>query len=82
MDLLGRISVNPEVCHGKACIAGTRIPVSAILDNLAAGVTTDEILEQYPSLTAQDVFAALQYAALLAKERHVALNQGDRNVQV
>lgn len=82
MDLLSRISVNPEVCHGKACITGTRIPVSVVLDNLAAGLTTEEILQQYPALTAQDVLAALQYAALLAKERHVSLDQGDVNVQV
>lgn len=79
MDLLGRISVHPEVCHGKACITGTRIPVAVILDNLAAGVSKEEILQQYPSLTAQDVFAALHYAALLAKERHVSLNPGDVN---
>jgi uncharacterized protein (DUF433 family) len=82
VDLLGRISVNSEVCHGKACIAGTRIPVSVILDNLAAGLSTEEILQHYPSLAAQDVLAALHYAALLAKERHVVLNTGDLNAQV
>ena len=82
MDLLNRISVNPEVCHGKACIAGTRIPVSVILDNLAAGLTSEEILGQYPSLSDRDVFAALQYAALLAKERHVAIVLGNADDQV
>lgn len=82
MDLLGRISVHPEVCHGRACISGTRIPVAVILDNLAAGVSTEEILQQYPSLTAQDILAALQYAALLARERHVSLHSGDANAQV
>jgi uncharacterized protein (DUF433 family) len=46
--LLDRISVDPEVCHGKPCIKGTRILVSVILDNLAAGLTPQEIVEEYP----------------------------------
>ncbi len=61
-DLLKRISVNPDVCHGKACIAGTRIMVSVILDNLAEGKTTiEEILENYPTLTKEDIQAAILY---------------------
>ncbi|MGH7598986.1 MAG: DUF433 domain-containing protein [bacterium] len=58
-----RISINPNVCHGKACIRGTRIMVSIILDNLAAGVSEEEILRSYPSLTPEDIDAALGYAA-------------------
>ena len=58
-----RISVNPAVCHGKACIRGTRIMVSVILDNIAAGVDRADILASYPSLKAQDVDAALACAA-------------------
>ncbi|MCA9942769.1 MAG: DUF433 domain-containing protein, partial [Anaerolineales bacterium] len=47
------ITVDPNVCHGKACIKGTRIMVSVILDNLAAGVPVDEILQSYPSLSTE-----------------------------
>ena len=68
-----RITVDPAVCHGKACIRGTRIMVSVVLDNLAAGVTADEILRSYPSLTAEDLKAAMSYAAELARERVVPL---------
>jgi len=61
-----RISINPSVCHGKACIRGTRIMVSIILDNLAAGVSQGEILRSYSSLTPEDIDAALGYAAARA----------------
>lgn len=71
MSLLDRIAVDPHVCHGQAHIAGTRIPVSVILDSLAAGVSTEEILRSYPSLTEEDIRAAIAYAALLAKEENV-----------
>jgi uncharacterized protein (DUF433 family) len=63
-----RISVNPQVCHGKACIRGTRVMISVILDNLAAGVARAELLESYPSLKELDIQAALAYAAELARE--------------
>jgi len=63
-----RISVDPAICHGRACIRGTRIMVSVVLDNLAAGVSTDELLRSYPTLTADAVQAALDYAAELARE--------------
>ena len=76
MNLLERISVNPEVCHGKACIKGTRTPVSVILDNLAAGVSEKEILKSYPSLCREDIQAAVAYAAELAKERYVPVKPG------
>ena len=68
-DWRQRVVVDPEICHGKACIKGTRIFVSIILDNLAAGVPEEEILQQYPSLTREDIQAALGYAAALARER-------------
>jgi uncharacterized protein (DUF433 family) len=71
MDWRARISTDPNVCHGKACIAGTRIMVSVVLDNLAAGADVAEILRLYPSLRAEDVAAAIAYAAELARERHV-----------
>jgi uncharacterized protein (DUF433 family) len=72
MNLLERISADPQVCHGKACIKGTRIMVSVILDNLAAGISPEEILKSYPSLSSEDIQAAIAYAAELAKERVVS----------
>ena len=73
MDWRERIEVDPEVCHGMACIKGTRIMVSAVLDNLAAGLSVDEILASYPSLCGEDVQAAMAYAAELARETIVAM---------
>ena len=67
------ITVDPSVCHGKACIKGTRIMISVILDNLAVGLSTDEITQTYPSLTKEAVQAAIAYAAELAKERVVGM---------
>ncbi|MCP4149363.1 MAG: DUF433 domain-containing protein [bacterium] len=68
------IKVDPTVCHGKACIKGTRIMVSVVLDNLAAGLSTDEIINSYPSLRPEAVQAAIAYAADLARERIVVLS--------
>jgi len=73
MDLLDRISIDPNICHGKACIKGTRVMVSVVLDNLAAGFTFDEIIRNYPTLTKEDVLPAVAYAAELAKERYVPI---------
>lgn len=73
MDWRERIISEPQICHGKACIRGTRIMVSVILDNLAAGLSHKEILKSYPSLTGQDVEAAIGYAAELARESVIAL---------
>lgn len=70
-QLLNRISVNPEICFGKPCIKGTRIWVSLILDFLADAMTFDEILEDYPSLTIDDIRAAIAYGAEMARERFV-----------
>jgi uncharacterized protein (DUF433 family) len=67
------IVVDPGICHGKACVKGTRIPVSVILDNLAAGLSLDEILRSYPSLSLEAVQAAILYAAELARERVVVI---------
>jgi uncharacterized protein (DUF433 family) len=63
-----RISADPGICGGHACIHGTRVPVYIILDFLAAGNTVDEILAEYPQLTREDVLAAVEYAAMLARE--------------
>jgi uncharacterized protein (DUF433 family) len=71
MDWRTRISADPAICHGKACIKGTRIMASVVLDNLAAGQTPDEVLQLYPTLRREDVTAAIAYAAELARERVV-----------
>jgi uncharacterized protein (DUF433 family) len=68
-----RIKIDPAIAHGKACIAGTRMPVSVVLDNLAAGLSADEIIKSYPSLHVLDIQAAIAYAADIARERQVVL---------
>ena len=70
-DWKERISIDPNVCHGKPCIKGTRIWVSLIVDNLAAGSSEKEILEAYPSLNREDIRAALAFAAEMTRERYV-----------
>ncbi|MCK4760969.1 MAG: DUF433 domain-containing protein [Candidatus Aminicenantes bacterium] len=67
------IFVDSAVCHGKACIKGTRIMVSVVLDNLAAGLTPGEIIHSYPSLSIEGVQAAIAYAAEPARERVVLM---------
>jgi uncharacterized protein (DUF433 family) len=67
-----RIASDPSICHDKVCIKGTRIMVSVILDNLAAGVSNAEILKSYPSLSELDLKAAISYAAELARERIIS----------
>ena len=71
--LLERISVDPEVCFGKPCIRGTRIWVSLILDFLANGMTSKEILEEYPQLVLEDILAAIAYGAEMSRERYVEI---------
>ena len=74
MNWRDRISVNPEICHGRVCIKGTRVMVSVILDNLAAGETVEGILKSYPTLQREDIEAALAYAAELARDRVISLS--------
>jgi uncharacterized protein (DUF433 family) len=75
MDWRTRMTTDPAVCHGKACIKGTRIMASVVLDNLAAGQSADEILRLYLTLRRGDVTAVMAYAAELARER-VVLTSG------
>lgn len=70
---LERISVDPRVCHGKACIRGTRVPVHLILEMLAAGEEVRGVLEAYPFLSREDVEAALEYGAALTREEVAAV---------
>jgi uncharacterized protein (DUF433 family) len=73
MDWQNYITVDPNVCHGQACVKGTRIMASVVLDNLAAGLTPDEIIKSYPSLTREAIRATMIYAAELARERVLLL---------
>jgi len=66
--MLERITINPNVYHGQACIKGTRIPVHQIVHMLANGDTIELLLEEYPSLEREDILACLEYAATLAEE--------------
>ena len=63
------ITVDPNVCHGKACIKGTRIMVSVILDNLAADLAPDEILRSYPSLDREAVQSAIIFGIARPRRR-------------
>jgi uncharacterized protein (DUF433 family) len=72
-DWRERISIRPTVCHGKPCVKGTRIWVSLILDFLATGTTQEEILREYPHLTAEDIQACMAYGAEAARERYIPL---------
>ncbi len=67
------ITVDSQVCHGKACIKGTRIMVSVVLDNLADGLSVEQIIANYPGLSREAVLAAIAYAAELSHERILAL---------
>jgi uncharacterized protein (DUF433 family) len=71
--LLSRISIDPQRCFGKPCIRGHRIWVSLILDMLATGMDVEEVLEQYPQLSREDVLACVAYGAEMSRERFVSI---------
>ena len=73
MNYADHISVDPCICHGKACIKGTRVMVSVILDNLAAGASYEDIRRDYPSVSRDAIRAAIAYAAELSHERVLAV---------
>lgn len=73
VDWRDHIVVDPNICHGQACVIGTRIPVAVVLDNLAAHLPADEIIQGYPALTREAVDACIAYAAELAREHVMAL---------
>lgn len=66
-NLLGRITINPAVCHGKPTIRGLRYPVTMVLELLSAGMSTEDVLADYEDLEREDVLAALAYAARLSE---------------
>lgn len=76
-NLLSRISINPNICFGKPCIKGHRIWVSLILDFLASGMTTSELLEEYPQLQIEDIYACLAYGAEMSRERYIEIPLGE-----
>jgi uncharacterized protein (DUF433 family) len=76
-ELLSRISVDPNICFGKPCIRGHRIWVSLILDFLASGMTTQELLQEYPGLEEADILACIAYGAEMARERYFEIPVGN-----
>lgn len=73
MDPLDRITQQPDVMGGRACLRGMRVTVGMIVGQIGAGRSVDELLVDYPYLERDDIMQALQYAAWLAEEREVAL---------
>lgn len=73
MNWRDRIATDTTICHGQACIRGTRIPVAVVLDNLAAGLSVADLIASYPSLGPEDIRAALSYSAEIARERVIPL---------
>ena len=71
MNLSERITIDPEICHGKPTIRGLRYPVEVILELLSAGMTTEEILADYDDLDREDILAALNYAARLSQVKRI-----------
>jgi uncharacterized protein (DUF433 family) len=69
--LLGRITIDPNICHGKPCIRGLRYPVETMLELLSSGMSIDEILADYEDLEREDLLAVLAYAARLAQTRRL-----------
>ena len=70
---LSRITIDPNVCFGRPCIKGTRIWVSLVLDFLADGMSVDEVLQEYPQLTREDVLASIAYGAEMSRDHFVDL---------
>lgn len=69
--LFERITINPEICHGKPCIRGMRYPVETILEWLASGMSVEDILADYADLEKADIMAALSFAAQMVKVKHI-----------
>ncbi len=73
MSYMDRITIDPNICHGKPCIRGLRYPVETILELLSSGMTTDEILADDEDLEREDILAALEFAAQLSRVKRVEL---------
>lgn len=77
MNRRDRISIDPTIHHGKPCIKGTRVPVSVIVGSIADGDTAEQIIRSWPQLTAEDIIAALKFAAKAAARADIAALQTD-----
>ena len=73
-ELLTRISINPNICFGKPCIRGHRIWVSLILDFLASGTSIPELIEEYPQLQPEDIYACIAYGAVMSSDRYIDIS--------
>jgi uncharacterized protein (DUF433 family) len=73
--LLGRITIDPAICHGKPCIRGMRYPVESMLEYLAGGDSIDDVLQEFPNLVRDDILACLEFAhqTLAARSAHLVL---------
>jgi uncharacterized protein (DUF433 family) len=71
-NYLTRITINPEICHGKPCIRGMRWPVDVILDLLSSGMSVEDILRDHSELEREDIIASLRYAKLLASGKSLS----------
>ncbi|MDX6558119.1 MAG: hypothetical protein QOF72_1168 [Blastocatellia bacterium] len=71
MNLADRITIDPEICHGKPTIRGLRYPVETILELLSSGMTNDEILADYEDLEREDILAALDFARRLSQVKRI-----------
>jgi uncharacterized protein (DUF433 family) len=69
--MIERITIDPNVCHGKPCVRGLRYPAEVVLQWLAAGMTPREIVDDYPDLELADIHAVLAFAARLSRIRHI-----------
>lgn len=78
--MFDRISIDPKICHGQACVKGTRIPVHQIIRMMANGDPIDQLVGDYPSLSQEDIFACLEYAASLAEEQITPIDRLDNAV--
>ena len=72
-ELLQRVTINPEICHGKPCVRGLRYPVSMLLELLSSGMSLDEVLSDYKDLEREDLLAAMAYGARLSDAKRVIL---------
>lgn len=74
MNLLNRITINPEICHGKPCVRGMRWPVEVVIDMLGFGMNMSAILSDHPELEKEDIIACLQYAKLSVSGNNIWFN--------
>ena len=76
--LYNRISINPEMCFGKPCIRGMRMPVATILDYLSSGMTTDELLKEFSFLEKEDINEALAFSSLMMQDQYFELKKASQ----